>query len=181
MLYQVEAPLDPTKELARLISERKYEEAFIAALHRSDVSIVSWLCAQVCQRMMFSLFCDVSCCCCAMCNWPLRESLHFCQAGWFTWTFVEGSSSFKPRCIAFPSAAVGLWYQQRPTQKDRVDDRCGCCHRSLRSHDFSARTTHLWASLSDTESSTERADNDWGWSLKYPSFVACHQLYAHDM
>lgn len=56
MLYQVEAPLDPTKELARLISERKYEEAFIAALHRSDVSIVSWLCAQVCQRMMFPYF-----------------------------------------------------------------------------------------------------------------------------
>lgn len=44
---KVEAPLDPTKELARLISERKYEEAFIAALHRSDVSIVSWLCSQV--------------------------------------------------------------------------------------------------------------------------------------
>ncbi|XP_042519509.1 enhancer of mRNA-decapping protein 4-like isoform X2 [Macadamia integrifolia] len=44
---QVEAPLDPTKELSRLISERKFEEAFIAALHRSDVSIVSWLCSQV--------------------------------------------------------------------------------------------------------------------------------------
>lgn len=43
-------PLDPTQELARLISERKYEEAFIGALHRSDVSIVSWLCTQVCQR-----------------------------------------------------------------------------------------------------------------------------------
>jgi hypothetical protein len=37
------------KELARLISERKYEEAFVAALHRSDVSIVSWLCSQVCD------------------------------------------------------------------------------------------------------------------------------------
>ncbi|XP_058787969.1 enhancer of mRNA-decapping protein 4-like [Vicia villosa] len=44
---KVEAPLDPTKELGRLISERKFEEAFIAALHRSDVSIVSWLCSQV--------------------------------------------------------------------------------------------------------------------------------------
>ncbi|XP_027190509.1 varicose-related protein [Cicer arietinum] len=44
---KVEAPVDPTKELARLISERKYEEAFIAALHRSDASIVSWLCSQV--------------------------------------------------------------------------------------------------------------------------------------
>ncbi|XP_038985665.1 enhancer of mRNA-decapping protein 4-like isoform X2 [Phoenix dactylifera] len=43
----VEAPLDPTKELTRLISERKYEEAFTMALQRSDVSIVSWLCAQV--------------------------------------------------------------------------------------------------------------------------------------
>ncbi|XP_020110444.1 enhancer of mRNA-decapping protein 4-like isoform X3 [Ananas comosus] len=43
----VEAPLDPTKELNRLISERKYEEAFTMALQRSDVSIVSWLCSQV--------------------------------------------------------------------------------------------------------------------------------------
>lgn len=43
----VEAPLDPTKELTRLISERKYEEAFTMALQRSNVSIVSWLCSQV--------------------------------------------------------------------------------------------------------------------------------------
>ncbi|CAL0301071.1 unnamed protein product [Lupinus luteus] len=38
---------DPTKELSRLISEGKFEEAFIGALHRSNVSIVSWLCSQV--------------------------------------------------------------------------------------------------------------------------------------
>jgi len=44
---KIEAPLDPTKELSRLVSERKYEEAFTAALQRSDVSIVSWLCSQV--------------------------------------------------------------------------------------------------------------------------------------
>lgn len=37
---------DPTKELSRLINERKFEEAFTGALHRSDVSIVSWLCSQ---------------------------------------------------------------------------------------------------------------------------------------
>ncbi|KAF6156817.1 hypothetical protein GIB67_017351 [Kingdonia uniflora] len=42
----VEVPLDPTKELSRLIAESKYEEAFMAALQRSDVSIVSWLCSQ---------------------------------------------------------------------------------------------------------------------------------------
>ncbi|XP_062161335.1 enhancer of mRNA-decapping protein 4-like [Alnus glutinosa] len=42
-----EAPLDPTKELSRLIAEQKFEEAFIGALHRRDVSIVSWLCSQV--------------------------------------------------------------------------------------------------------------------------------------
>ncbi|KAF8409801.1 hypothetical protein HHK36_005880 [Tetracentron sinense] len=46
-VQQVEAPLDPTKELSRLISERKFEEAFTGALQRSDVSIVSWLCSQV--------------------------------------------------------------------------------------------------------------------------------------
>lgn len=44
---KAEAPLDPTKELSRLISEHKYEEAFTGALQRSDVSIVSWLCSQV--------------------------------------------------------------------------------------------------------------------------------------
>ncbi|CAL9751523.1 unnamed protein product [Musa acuminata subsp. burmannicoides] len=46
-VQQVEAPLDPKKELSRLTSERKYEEAFTMALQRSDVSIVSWLCTQV--------------------------------------------------------------------------------------------------------------------------------------
>ncbi|OIW20351.1 hypothetical protein TanjilG_08896 [Lupinus angustifolius] len=44
---KVEVPLDPTQELARLTSEQKYEEAFTAALQRSDVLIVSWLCSQV--------------------------------------------------------------------------------------------------------------------------------------
>lgn len=39
--------MDPTKELSRLVSDRKYEEAFTTALQRSDVSIVSWLCSQV--------------------------------------------------------------------------------------------------------------------------------------
>ncbi|XP_058112978.1 enhancer of mRNA-decapping protein 4-like [Magnolia sinica] len=43
----VEPPLDPKKELQVLINERKVEEAFTAALQRSDVSIVSWLCSQV--------------------------------------------------------------------------------------------------------------------------------------
>ncbi|XP_010542491.1 PREDICTED: enhancer of mRNA-decapping protein 4-like [Tarenaya hassleriana] len=47
LLEKVEAPPDPTKELARMVSERKYEEAFTSALQRSDVSIVSWLCSQV--------------------------------------------------------------------------------------------------------------------------------------
>nr|GME02813.1 enhancer of mRNA-decapping protein 4-like [Ipomoea batatas] len=42
-----EAPVDPTKELSRLLVERKYEEAFTAALQISDVNIVSWLCSQV--------------------------------------------------------------------------------------------------------------------------------------
>ncbi|GMH25054.1 hypothetical protein Nepgr_026897 [Nepenthes gracilis] len=46
-LREVEQPFDPTKDLSRLISEHKYEEAFTGALQRSDVSIVSWLCSQV--------------------------------------------------------------------------------------------------------------------------------------
>lgn len=46
-IQQVEAPVDPTKEITRLISERKFDEAFTLALQRSDVSIVSWLCSQV--------------------------------------------------------------------------------------------------------------------------------------
>ncbi|XAR53895.1 hypothetical protein NMG60_11022618 [Bertholletia excelsa] len=43
----VEKPFALTKELSRLLSESKYEEAFATALQRSDVSIVSWLCSQV--------------------------------------------------------------------------------------------------------------------------------------
>ncbi|PPS03100.1 hypothetical protein GOBAR_AA17560 [Gossypium barbadense] len=46
-VQQPEAQLDPTKELSRMIAEKKYDEAFTSALHRSDVSIVSWLCSQV--------------------------------------------------------------------------------------------------------------------------------------
>uniref|UniRef100_A0A0A9CXN0 Enhancer of mRNA-decapping protein 4 WD40 repeat region domain-containing protein n=1 Tax=Arundo donax TaxID=35708 RepID=A0A0A9CXN0_ARUDO len=46
-LPEVDAPLDPMKELGRLIAERKFDEAFTMALQRSDVSIVSWLCSQV--------------------------------------------------------------------------------------------------------------------------------------
>lgn len=52
---KLEAPLDPTKELSRLIAERKYEEAFTAALQRSDVSIVSWLCSQVELQLIMSM------------------------------------------------------------------------------------------------------------------------------
>ena len=40
-------PVDPIEKLARLATERKYEEAFTGALERSGVGIVSWLCAQV--------------------------------------------------------------------------------------------------------------------------------------
>ncbi|KAJ0986941.1 hypothetical protein J5N97_005297 [Dioscorea zingiberensis] len=51
----VEPPIDPTKELTRLISEHKYEEAFTLALQRSDVTIVSWLCSQVDVRAICSM------------------------------------------------------------------------------------------------------------------------------
>ncbi|KAG0467995.1 hypothetical protein HPP92_017323 [Vanilla planifolia] len=54
-VQQVEAPLDPTKELSRLISERKFDEAFTMALQRSDVTIVSWLCSQVDPRGILSI------------------------------------------------------------------------------------------------------------------------------
>ncbi|KAH7689099.1 enhancer of mRNA-decapping protein 4 [Dioscorea alata] len=46
---------DPTKELTRWISDRKYEEAFTFALQRSDVTIVSWLCSQVDIRAICSM------------------------------------------------------------------------------------------------------------------------------
>ncbi|KAJ8770003.1 hypothetical protein K2173_009086 [Erythroxylum novogranatense] len=42
-----EGPFNPMEELSRLVGEHKYEEAFSIALHRSDLSIVSWLCSQV--------------------------------------------------------------------------------------------------------------------------------------
>ncbi|GKD69913.1 hypothetical protein Tco_1324003, partial [Tanacetum coccineum] len=44
---KVEAPVDLTRELSRLLNEHKYEEAFTAALQRSDVRIISCLCSQV--------------------------------------------------------------------------------------------------------------------------------------
>jgi enhancer of mRNA-decapping protein 4 len=52
---EVEAPLDPMKELGRLISEHKFDEAFTVALQRSDVSIVSWLCSQVDLRALCTM------------------------------------------------------------------------------------------------------------------------------
>ncbi|VVA97477.1 unnamed protein product [Arabis nemorensis] len=55
LLEKVEAPMDPTTELSRLISERKYEESFTSALQRSDVSIVSWLCSQVDLRGLLAM------------------------------------------------------------------------------------------------------------------------------
>ncbi|KAL6633640.1 hypothetical protein ACP70R_026311 [Stipagrostis hirtigluma subsp. patula] len=61
---EVEAPLDPMKELSRLISERKFDEAFTMALQRSDVSIVSWLCSQVDLRAL-----------CAMVPVPLNQGV----------------------------------------------------------------------------------------------------------
>ncbi|XP_019096367.1 PREDICTED: enhancer of mRNA-decapping protein 4-like [Camelina sativa] len=55
LLEKVEVPMDPTAELSRLISERKYEESFTSALQRSDVSIVSWLCSQVDLRGLLAM------------------------------------------------------------------------------------------------------------------------------
>lgn len=52
---KVETHLDPTKDLSRLISEHKYDEAFTIALQRSDVSIVSWLCSQVDLRGILAM------------------------------------------------------------------------------------------------------------------------------
>jgi len=53
-LEHLEESLDPTKELSRLVSECKFEEAFNKALQLSDVSIVSWLCSQVDYNSLFS-------------------------------------------------------------------------------------------------------------------------------
>ncbi|XP_031403990.1 enhancer of mRNA-decapping protein 4-like isoform X2 [Punica granatum] len=52
---KVDIPIDPRKELSRLISECKYEEAFASSLQRSDVSIVSWLCSQVDLRAVLGM------------------------------------------------------------------------------------------------------------------------------
>lgn len=43
----IEPPADPTVELAALLRERRYEEAFTKALSLSDVSTVTWLCGQL--------------------------------------------------------------------------------------------------------------------------------------
>ncbi|KAF5727881.1 enhancer of mRNA-decapping protein 4 isoform X2 [Tripterygium wilfordii] len=52
---KVEGTLDPKQELSRLISERKYDEAFMIALQRSDLPIVSWLCYQLCVVITYLL------------------------------------------------------------------------------------------------------------------------------
>ena len=39
-VQEIEAPMDPTKKLSRLVSEYKYDEAFTAALQRIDISII---------------------------------------------------------------------------------------------------------------------------------------------
>ncbi|KAJ6313794.1 hypothetical protein OIU78_017438 [Salix suchowensis] len=54
-LEKVETPVDPTKELKRLISEQKFEEAFTMVLRRSDVAMVSWLCCQVDMQGIMAL------------------------------------------------------------------------------------------------------------------------------
>ncbi|XP_022716655.1 enhancer of mRNA-decapping protein 4-like isoform X2 [Durio zibethinus] len=51
---KVEVPMDPKKELSKLLSECKYDEAFTIALQRSDLSIVAWLCSQVDPRSILS-------------------------------------------------------------------------------------------------------------------------------
>jgi hypothetical protein len=53
--------VDPMSELSKLISQCKYEEAFAAAFRISDVSIVYWLCSQVCKFInMFFYFINVT-------------------------------------------------------------------------------------------------------------------------
>lgn len=46
-LEHVEAALDPTRELTRLVAENNLEGAFTRALSLSDTAIVSWLCSQL--------------------------------------------------------------------------------------------------------------------------------------
>lgn len=54
-VQHVEESLDPTKELTRLISERRLEEAFNKALSLADVGVVSWLCNQVDPATLFTI------------------------------------------------------------------------------------------------------------------------------
>lgn len=53
-LQHVEESLDPTRELTRLLGERKYEAAFTKALSLADVALVAWLCSQVEPTVLFS-------------------------------------------------------------------------------------------------------------------------------
>eukprot|EP01018_Ginkgo_biloba_P013901 Gb_28448 [translate_table: standard] len=53
-LKHLEESLDPTKELSRLVSDCKFEQAFHKALQMSDVAIVSWLSHQVDPSSLFS-------------------------------------------------------------------------------------------------------------------------------
>ena len=46
-LESLEAAMDPTRELSKLVLEGKFEEAFTKVLCMSDVAMVAWLCSQV--------------------------------------------------------------------------------------------------------------------------------------
>ncbi|XP_059434726.1 protein FAR-RED IMPAIRED RESPONSE 1-like [Corylus avellana] len=48
--------VDPMSELPKLISQHKYEEAFVTAFRRCDVSIVYWLCSQVDLQHILSIY-----------------------------------------------------------------------------------------------------------------------------
>ncbi|KAB1228340.1 TMV resistance protein N [Morella rubra] len=48
---QVGVPVDPTMELSKLVFEHNFEKAFNVALQSNDMSIVSWLCSMILEKL----------------------------------------------------------------------------------------------------------------------------------
>lgn len=132
---------DPTKELTRLISDRKYEEAFTFALQRSDVTIVSWLCSQVRWYQVHKIVIN---------RWYGSAALNLTNtiffSGWHSGDLFNGST-LESRRFASSAAAANIWRREWHISETPMDHR-GCLgHQPYGPIDRNACKTHLWAGI----------------------------------
>lgn len=93
----------------------------------------------------------------------------------------NGPGSSEPRCVASPSPTACLWYQQWNVSETRMDDRCCCTYKSIRSHYFSTCSPYLWTYIPDIEPSEISPDDNCCWIKQYPLNIACYQICINDL